>query len=460
MAEPRPHSFFERWERFWFGEASLVRLALFRIVLCAAAFDGVWVVRKSIFQHAEGIEQAFALSAWHPLYAFELLGIGPADLATARILWVIVLAAIAGGILGLCTRVSCALVALGSFYWIGSEYSYGKPHHTCVALMFGLFALPFAPVGARLSLDALVRRLRAAQSGADPQLVPQRAPWAALPIHLTQITAALGYFFAGMTKLAISGPSWANGYTLMGVMVEYRSDWSAHFYGSQPLLVLMSLGLLFGQVGFPLVFLGTAWRWVFVPIAVLFHVMAMKTMGTGTFLTLWLTLSCFVALERVPDFLRHFIGGGPLWRRVACALLFLGVAWVTVATYASSKPPWLPWLLLPVAFTLLLAALPRLLPPLAIDYDSRAARARRAAAWLAAADWGGRLALAPSGTGSGLGVRTQSGQTLRGTDALLALLVRLPLALLCLPFVAASLRADPDQLSPAGSQPSRAGDER
>jgi hypothetical protein len=437
----RSEAILARWERFWFGEASLVRLALFRIVLLAAAFDGVWVVRKAIFQHAQGVDAAFARIGWRPIYAFELLGLGPAGPAAARWIWGVLLVAITLGILGLCTRLACAVVALFSFYWIGSEYSFGKPHHTCVALMFGLFALPLAPVGARLSLDSLLRRLRAARRGGDPLAVPERAPWAALPIRLTQITVALGYFFSGASKLAISGPTWANGYTLMGIMVEYRSPWSEHFYESQPLLVLLSLGLLAGQVGFPLVFLGTPWRWVFVPIAVLFHVMAMQTMGTGTFLTLWLALSCFVALERVPEFLARTVGSGPWWRRAAVALAFGAVAWGTVLVYASRKPLWLPWLLLPVAFTLLLAALPRLLPALELVYDPSVPGSRRAVAWLAACDWARRLRLRAASPGDrGLTLILPGGREQRGAAALASVVARVPVAPLLVPFVARCFR--------------------
>jgi hypothetical protein len=265
--------------------------------------------------------------------------------------------------------------------------------------------------------------------------LPERAPWAALPIHLTQITIALGYFFAGMTKLAVSGPGWANGYTLMGVMVEYRSPWSEHFYGDQRLLVVMSLGLLAGQAGFPLVFLGTFWRWVFLPIAVTFHVMAMKTMGTGAFLTLWLALSCFLA-----------------WRRALVALGFTAVAWETVAIYSSSKPAWLPWLLLPVAYTLLLAACPRWLAPVTVAVGPDA---RRAGAWLAALDWARRLGLVRD-SGAGLRVRREGGEELAGGRALAAVLARLPLAPLALPALLSAASAQ----SPGSSQPARTPDER
>jgi len=435
--EPRA-GFLARWERYWFGEASLVRLAVFRIVLLVAAFDGVWLPRHAIFQFAAADRPPFLERTWRPILAFQLLGLGPPDPRLVQTLWVVLLIAIALGILGLFTRVSCALVALLGFYWIGSEYSVGKPHHTCVPLIFGLFALPFAPVGARLSLDALLRRLRAARRGADPRLVPEQGAWAAFPLRLVQLTAALGYFFAGSTKLAISGLDWANGYTLQGVMVEYRSDWSGPLSDQHALLVLMSAGLLFGQVGFPLALVSRAARWVFVPLMIVFHLMAMKTMATGPFLTLWLTLAAFVELERVPAFLARTTGRGPLARRAALVLLYAVLAAGTLALYLDNKPAWLALLLVPAALAGVLWCFPRLLPPLEIVVDP--ARAGRFRAWGSACDWGARLRWREE-AGSALRVRRADGRELRGAARALALLVRLPPALVAAPFVVRALGA-------------------
>ena len=110
-----------------------------------------------------------------------------------------------------------------TFVEIGMVYSQGQPHHDCIALVLGLFALPFAPVGARLSLDAVI----AARLRKLPPL--DTAPWAALPLRFTQCTAALGYFFAGASKLAIGGLTWLNGYSLQAIMLHFHGDWTPFF---------------------------------------------------------------------------------------------------------------------------------------------------------------------------------------------------------------------------------------
>jgi len=433
MAAPaHERGWLARWERLWFGEASLVRLAVFRIVILVAAFDGVWVVRKAVFQRVAALDPVFLRRTFHPIYAFELLGLGPPGPVAATVVWSALLAALALGILGLFTRVACGVAALLTCYWIGSEYSFGKPHHTCVALAFALLALPFAPVGARLSLDSLGRRWRAARAG-DAWSAPERAEWAAFPLVLTQLTIALGYFFAAATKLGKSGAGWANGYTLMGILVEYESAWSPFLMRHREWLALMSVGLLLVQLGFPLIFLGAWARWVFVPLAILFHLLAMQTMSTGPFLTLWLALAAFVALERVPAFLRSTVGAGPAWRRLALALVLAALAYETAALYLEKKPAWFVWALVPLAYAALLWSLPRFLPALEVVFDPRERSARVAAAWIAACDWAGRIELRPvSGAGAGLLV---GGVALDATHARRSVLVRLPLAPLVAPFV-------------------------
>ena len=88
-------------------------------------------------------------------------------------------------------------------------------------LAFALLALPFAPCGARLSLDSLIARWREAARHRRRLTPPDEAEDANLPILFMQITVALGYLFAGTSKLMIGGPEWLNGYTLQSAMLEF-----------------------------------------------------------------------------------------------------------------------------------------------------------------------------------------------------------------------------------------------
>ena len=340
------------WERFWFGEAPLVRLAIFRVVLLWAALYAVFQFRPGVLQHADGLDVGHRV--WNPIWVFDALHVGPPGPTSARVVLWVLLAAIAAGMAGILTRLACAVVAVALFLWAGWSYSFGKPHHDLTVLVFGLFALPFAPVGARLSLDALLARRRRVRGGGDARL-PEHAPLAMLPLRVTQLSAALAYFFAGASKLVIGGADWANGYTLQGIMLEFHAPWTDLFVHDLRLLRLMSAGLLLVQAAFPLVFLARSLRWVFVPLGVLFHLLAWKTMDTGPFLTLWLPLAAFVDLERVPAFLGARLRRGPLvavaWAAAALAVLAL-VSWISFAIV----PLWCALLLVPPAVAAALEA--------------------------------------------------------------------------------------------------------
>jgi predicted DCC family thiol-disulfide oxidoreductase YuxK len=428
------------WDRYWFGEGSLVRLGAFRIVMLLTALYAVQQNRMGVFEHADDIASEFTSRVWDPIYAFQVLGIEPMGPTTARIAWVALWVSLWMGILGLWTRFSCALAAALTFLWIGTSYSFGKPHHDCVALMFGLLALPLAPVGARLSIDSLLARIRRTKRGADPAAAPTMARWAALPWRVTQVTAAIGYFFAGSSKVTIGGLGWANGYTLQGTMLEFNAPWTATFTHSVFLCLLMSIGLLLVQATFPLVFLWKPLRWFYVPMGVAFHLLSWMTMSTGPFVNLWFTLVCFVELEKVPEFVkRHVLGGAALMRGVWAVLVF-GTAGYCAWLYGGMFHHAFEWLLVPLVAAIVIGMAPR--SRMTVVYDGGCGICRATMAWLAAFDWSRRLRLLDlyrcdevEALGAGLDrdacVRdlhavTERGKVLVGYDAYRAMAARLP----------------------------------
>jgi len=379
------------WDRYWFGEGSLVRLGAFRIVMLLTALYAVQQNKMGVFQHADEIGGELTSRVWDPIYAFQVLGIEPMGATSARIVWVALWIALWMGILGLWTRVSCAVAAALTFVWIGTSYSFGKPHHDCVPLMFGLLALPIAPAGARLSIDAWLARIRRTKRGEDPALAPASAPWAAMPWRVTQVTAAIGYFFAGSSKIAIGGIEWANGYTLQGTMLEFNAPWTATFTHSVFLCLLMSIGLLVVQATYPLVFAWKPLRWFYVPMGVVFHLLSWMTMSTGPFVNLWFTLSSFIELEKVPAFVRRHVTSGPGLLRALWALLAFGSAAFCVWIYLGRFGPAWDLAMVPLVAAAVIAMLPR--TRISVIYDGGCGICRTTAAWLASFDWSRRLAL-------------------------------------------------------------------
>ena len=100
-------------DKFWFREASLVRLAVFRILVLGLAFYDVMRASQAVLLDAAGRTGGPMLNReWQPIYAFEILGISPWGLDAAQVVFAVVLTAIVLGILGLFTRISCAVAAL------------------------------------------------------------------------------------------------------------------------------------------------------------------------------------------------------------------------------------------------------------------------------------------------------------------------------------------------------------
>jgi len=316
------------WERFWFAPSSQLRLDAFRLVVLATAVYATFQFRPGIYPQEHALAGGYLDRGFRPIYAFELLDLPPLAPADAPLVLRVLVGALLAGILGVATRLSCAVAAVLGIYWIGMAYSFGKPHHDCVALAFALASLPFAPVGRRLALDAWWRRRR---TGTRP---PERAPWAAMPLRLTQLTLAIGYFFAGASKLAIGGLEWVNGYTLQGILLEFDAPWSWLLRDSRTACALGSAGVVLVQITFPIVLVLPRLVRVYIPASVLFHLIAWKTIETSPFLTLWLLLCCFVPLERVPTWLRV----GSLERRAGRGLALFAAALLVGRLYFGLLP--------------------------------------------------------------------------------------------------------------------------
>jgi hypothetical protein len=112
-------------------------------------------------------------------------------------------------LIGLFTRFSVFVFALGTWIFIAHAYSYGDRHHTQALFCIFLMLLAFAPSGDRLSVDALLRRRR---PGAPTE--PRRVDTAMWPLKLAHVLLAMTYFSTGFTKLVWGGFRWMNGYTL------------------------------------------------------------------------------------------------------------------------------------------------------------------------------------------------------------------------------------------------------
>jgi hypothetical protein len=411
-----------RWDRFWFADTPLARLGAFRILICGLAFFDAVQYGRAALRDAAAVSAGDVARPWQPIYLFDVLGVQPLGLDAAQ--WAVAATLIALGLatVGLCARVTCLLGFLGYLLLTGLVYSFGKPHHDKIALTFALLALPWAPVGARLSLDSLIARWRRAGRGEDPRVVPHGSTWAAFPLRLTQVSIAIGYAFAGWSKIWIGGAEWFNGYTLQGIMMGHDNAWSAMFAQNVLWNRVSSVGLVLTQAAFPAVFFAPRLLWFFVPMATTFHLLSWATMDTGPYITLWFTMCAFLPLERVPAWVRAHLRG---WRAPLVAALVLAPAVLIWNILASNLPVWALLVMFGLpAIAFALYTLPCLSVEIACDGSTRC---RRALAVLLALDWGQLLRVRDGASSArGLRVITAGGTTLQGAEALFALGWRLP----------------------------------
>lgn len=373
------------WQRFWFAPTPLTRLAAFRIVILVLGLNELFASASTVFADAAAVDRGVVEKPWSPIVLFQALGLQPIGEREARAVFWIGLLACSCGILGLATRFACLVAACTCTYWAGLVYSFGKVHHEKVTLTFALFALVLAPAGARLSLDSLIGRLRRAWCGEDPCWVPDQSDLAGVPLRLAQVTMALGYTFAGLTKLAVSGPEWANGYTLMAYCLQFDNVLSHALSEHLWLARLLSIGALFVQATFLAVLFLPRLSWFYLPAVVLFHLSTWWSMDTGPYVTLWLCGAAFLPLERIPNWLARAWRAGGL-RRISAFGLALSTSALCLWVLFLVLPRWGLILVLPLVLALSLRVRGRTRE---VDCDLDSRRGRLRCALRAAFDWGG-----------------------------------------------------------------------
>ncbi len=201
--------FREAWERFFFAPQSPTPMAVFRILY------GTCVTATLILLHAEWLDW-FGVHSWvtlstmtrvEPGVRLNLFTVMPQnDQWITAFFWIFLCFAVLLTI-GLWTRLSSIVVfaCLASMQQRNLYILHGGD----VFLRVSGFFLMFAPAGAALSLDRLIRVRRKLEG---PEIQP-RAPWAQ---RMIQFELALLYFASFLWKM--KGAPWLNGTALFYVL--------------------------------------------------------------------------------------------------------------------------------------------------------------------------------------------------------------------------------------------------
>lgn len=210
-------SFAKLWNEFFFRKQSPIPIALFRIVYGTLAVVTLCLLRPDWFNwygtHAWlSLPTALKLEPGHRLNLFAV--IPQSDAWVDAIFWIALVSAVLLT-LGLFTRTSSILVfvCLNSIQQRNLYITHGGDTFLRIAGFF----LIFAPAGAALSLDRLIR----IRSGKEAVPIQAQSPWAQ---RMIQVQLSLMYLSAFLVK--IKGTAWLQGTALFYV---YHLDELRHF---------------------------------------------------------------------------------------------------------------------------------------------------------------------------------------------------------------------------------------
>ena len=322
-----------RLREFWFGEADIAPVALFRILFGLQLFNWFWQLFPNLtaFFTDEGIlpRHAQALSDADRLSLLNVSG----EWWLVAVIWVVSCVVALALTLGWHTRAMSllAFALVSSFSWRDPLILDGSD------LVFRLVPLwlAFTPAGGRWSIDALRRHSAPAERG-----------WA-LPIRIVELQIAWIYLATGLEKLG--GIDWINGtaaYYALQLEHTFARPW-AHAFAVDPILSHL---ISWYTIGVELCFLPLAMlpsrstRSVAALSAAAMHIGILLLMNVGNF-PLVMLASCVLFVP--PDWIERVVPGSasvaadpPRARpRVAGALLIVAAFFALASAVPSMLEP-------------------------------------------------------------------------------------------------------------------------
>lgn len=298
------------WDSYWFSPASLQRLAFCRLLAFGLLIVDLLFLQNDVFFRSA--DPYF----WQPIQFLRVLdkvfGFGPPEPAVLRIIATLTVILAFGAFVGYRTRICAFSSSLLYFYLTAVVFSwFAKVHHTHGVLVLLLLALSLSPCGEALSIDALLKRMRAsvARMRFSPEWETETSRYAGWPLRLIGIIVCLVYFSSGYAKLKVSGLAWADGHTLSyWIIQDYyvwksSSDFSLLVAQQIPLLAVMQIFVLFFQSTFPVIIFVPKLRWFYLPAGLAFHLGTYVLMSTH-FLQLWWNYMVFVNWDIVGRWLK------------------------------------------------------------------------------------------------------------------------------------------------------------
>jgi uncharacterized membrane protein YphA (DoxX/SURF4 family) len=201
----------QAWNAFWFPETTTLYLAICRIVVVATQLWWFFPPTERNIEllkwNTEFVDPQFFIVAIATIFPYDLV-FTPESFAVIR--WVTIVAGLTA-IIGLFTRISVLVFALGIWFFVAHRYSYSDIHHPEGVFCIFLLLLAFVPSHEHLSLDAWLRRRR---RKAPHRWQMEKRSTVIWPLKLVHALLAITYFSTGISKLMYGGLQWLNGYTI------------------------------------------------------------------------------------------------------------------------------------------------------------------------------------------------------------------------------------------------------
>jgi hypothetical protein len=191
----------------WFKPVSATGLAGARI-----AFFGLAWYLLGRTDLAEWIP--YQKVAWRPVGIFKLLGLPLASAPVLGVVSQVFWGSILCAALGLAYRVSAFTAAVTGLYYFGVGNNFGKVSHSTNLYVLGLFVIAMARAADKWSLDQLIVRMWNSRRTRDlSQKVglaePPKSGEYYWPMRFVLLLVVVMYCSAGISKLRVSGWSWA-----------------------------------------------------------------------------------------------------------------------------------------------------------------------------------------------------------------------------------------------------------
>ena len=296
----------DRWNAYWFPVTGTRDLALCRVIAVAAQlfwfFPSFHEQLNLVSKNSSFIDPQVFIRVIAAAVPRELL-FTP---AAFRVIHAVTIAAGLAALIGLLTRASLFVFALGIWFFVAHLYSYADVHHESALFLIFLLLLAFAPCDRHLSVDAVLRRKRAGSHRDD------RSDMALWPLRLAHVLLAMTYFSAGASKLISGGMAWMNGYTLenyvFGDAVTRGFPFGIWLAQHHTLSILLSVFTIVFELGFFVSLLVPRLAPLILLTGIFFHIGLYAAAGHDFFPHMVLLFLCLMFLD--PSWWRS----APAWR--------------------------------------------------------------------------------------------------------------------------------------------------